>query len=124
MFNSPSPQRHNEVIKMDQFLSPKKGQFIESPIRGSPSRSPRREKRDLSPDSKLSGIESPLSKLGQRRGVGKIDLRNVKGLSSIDQASISSPRKRSIEKTDVFIVGEVSKEEKGEVSNTTIQVMR
>ena len=72
---------------------------------------------------KLSGIESPSSKLGQRRGLGNIDLRNVKGILSTDQ-SISSPRKRSIDKTDVFIVGEICKEEKGEVSNTTIQAMR
>ena len=76
MFNSPSPQRGKEVIKMDQFLSPKKSQTIESPIRGATSRSPRRERKERA--------ESPESKLRQRRGIGNIDLKNVKFLSSID----------------------------------------
>ena len=65
-------------------------------------------------------MSSPTFKHGQRRGIGNIDLRNIKNLASTDRESVSSPLKRSIDKTDIFIVGEINKDVQAEAANTSV----
>ena len=103
MFHSPD---RRQVIQDNLFLSPKKGHTLDSPIRASPS--PRRERsmknRKESPRQVMK--ESPRAKLRERYGPSDIDLRNIKTVSSLDGASSPDHRLSSLDKNDMFIVGE------------------
>ena len=50
--------------------------------------------------------ESPRAKLRERYGPSDIDLRNIKTVSSLDGASSPDRRLSSLDKNDMFIVGE------------------
>ena len=100
-----SPDRA-QIIKESAFLSPRKGQLLDSPIRASPS--PRRERSNKNrvESPRHPRKESPNTKMRERMVVRDIDLRNIKTVSSLDPVSSPERRYSSIEKNDMFIVGE------------------